>query len=71
MDVNEAHSDYSSNQESKLSGQGAIRSFGKFGPKYEITSVSEEQGLCEVRVLESGEQLDYPLNQALADPIAL
>lgn len=52
---------------------GSFRRFGLYGPVYEIVavaSVSPVEGLLmQVRVLESGERLDYPLSDILDDPL--
>ena len=54
---------------------GTFRSFGHVGPVYEIIAVNEPatgpQVTLKIRVIESGEQLDYPLSDALDDPPAL
>ena len=52
---------------------GSFRRFGLYGPIYEITAVAEvsqaEGLLMHIRVLESGEELDYPLADILDDPL--
>jgi hypothetical protein len=51
---------------------GTWRRFGAFGPVYEILSEGEDQPKGEksmkVRVIESGEELDYMLSEILNDP---
>ncbi len=53
---------------------GSFRRFGERGPVYQIVSAAE--GLVgtnvelRIRVVESGEELDYPLRDILNDPIA-
>jgi Family of unknown function (DUF5397) len=53
---------------------GTFRTFGRVGPVYEILKVNEPstgpQVTLKIRVIESGEQLDYPLSDALDDPLA-
>ena len=53
---------------------GSIRTFGHLGPAYEVLKVSApEMGsnvMLRIRVIESGEELDYPLNDVLDDPLA-
>jgi Family of unknown function (DUF5397) len=53
---------------------GTFRTFGRVGPVYEILQVNEPatgpQVTLKIRVIESGEQLDYPLSDALDDPLA-
>jgi hypothetical protein len=48
---------------------GAYRTFGAEGPPYQVVSKRDGQTV-RVRVLESGEEVDYPVQQALADPEA-
>ena len=51
---------------------GAIRRFGPFGPVYEVTGAAgpDARGREQVRirVVESGEELDYPVDEVRADP---
>ncbi len=48
---------------------GTYRTFGRVGPAYEvIAKVNGEK--VHIRVLESGEELDYPVRDALEDPEA-
>ena len=53
---------------------GTFRSFGNVGPVYEILQINEPatgpQVTLRIRVVESGEQLDYCLSDALDDPLA-
>jgi Family of unknown function (DUF5397) len=53
---------------------GTFRTFGKVGPVYEILSVGEPSSgsdvVVQIRVVESGERLDYLLSEALDDPLA-
>lgn len=42
------------------------RTFGAEGPAYQVVS-KRDGNTVRVRVLESGEELDYPVQQALAD----
>ena len=51
---------------------GTWRRFGRTGPVYEILATSQPRGngdaQMRIRVLESGEELDYRLNEILDDP---
>jgi hypothetical protein len=51
---------------------GTWRSFGSYGPVYEIlaagAALPDGDRLMRVRVVESGEELDYRLSQIVADP---
>ncbi len=53
---------------------GTFRTFGIFGPAYEILQINEPASgpnvTVRIRVVESGEQLDYPLSDTLDDPQA-
>ena len=46
-----------------------FRTFGEHGPTYEVVELITDR-LLRVRVVETGEELEYPLDQALADPTA-
>ena len=48
---------------------GSYRSFGEFGPVYQITSRVNGQKV-HVVVVQTGEELDYPIEQAIRDPAA-
>ena len=50
---------------------GQIRSFGDAGPMYEIMSVHERPTGAQVhiRLVHSGEELDYPWAEAASDPM--
>jgi hypothetical protein len=51
---------------------GVIKSFGKYGPMYEVlgpASRSERGEMVAIRVVIGGEELDYPLADMLADPV--
>ena len=52
---------------------GTWRRFGAVGPVYEIISAGKELGggdrLMRVRVVESGEEVDYRLAEILDDPL--
>jgi hypothetical protein len=54
---------------------GSFRTFGLLGPVYEILDLADPKTgpdvNVRVRVVESGEELDYPLAAALDDPLAL
>jgi hypothetical protein len=48
-----------------------IRQFGPLGPVYEIIDVArsaQQEPRMRIRVIESGEELDYPLSNILEDP---
>lgn len=53
---------------------GSFRTFGRLGPVYEVLRVREPSTgpsvMLHIRVIESGEELDYPLAAALDDPVA-
>jgi hypothetical protein len=48
---------------------GTYRRFGHEGPVYQVLKESGE-GMVKIVVVETGEKLDYPQEQALADPEA-
>ncbi|PPD42358.1 MAG: hypothetical protein CTY15_12320 [Methylocystis sp.] len=51
---------------------GTFRRFGPFGPAYEIIGLGNEEPLgdrwMKVRVIESGEVVDYKFSDILDDP---
>lgn len=51
---------------------GSVRRFGLEGPAYEVIGIAPQGARGEqqmrVVVVESGEELDYPLKELLADP---
>lgn len=51
---------------------GSWRRFGTEGPVYQIVSIGtasvDDRPTLRIHVLESGEELDYPLAKALDDP---
>lgn len=51
---------------------GSWRRFGTAGPVYQIIAIgrgiANDQPLLRIRVVESGEELDYPVVKALDDP---
>jgi Family of unknown function (DUF5397) len=51
---------------------GSIRRFGLEGPPYEVVGPAatgaDGRARMRVRVLESGEELDYPVEDLAADP---
>jgi Family of unknown function (DUF5397) len=53
---------------------GTFRTFGSRGPLYEILGVTGEgtgsNVMLAIRVVTSGETLDYPLADAITDPVA-
>lgn len=54
---------------------GSIRTFGEYGPMYQVTGYTESSPEGEQRVsllvIESGERLDYDLQAVLEDPLKL
>jgi hypothetical protein len=48
---------------------GTFRTFGEFGPVYQVTKTVNGHKL-HVVVVETGEELDYPVERALTDPQA-
>lgn len=51
---------------------GTFRRFGPLGPTYEITAAGKElpdgDVTMRIRVVESGEELDYPFSSIIQDP---
>jgi Family of unknown function (DUF5397) len=47
---------------------GTFRRFGPYGTAYEVLEIHDER--ATIRVVGSGETLEYPLEKLLADPIA-
>jgi hypothetical protein len=52
---------------------GSIRTFGEYGPMYEVTGIAPPsttgEPMVSILVIESGETLDYELEAVLADPL--
>lgn len=51
---------------------GAIKTFGEYGPMYEVLGPAPDGpkgAMVHVRVFFTGEELDYPLTDMLADPL--
>lgn len=48
---------------------GTYRKFGQDGPVYQVLRMLHEQAV-RIVVVETGEELDYPAEQALTDPEA-
>lgn len=48
---------------------GSFRTFGEYGPIYQVMRPVNGQKL-HVVVVETGEELDYPTEQAMSDPKA-
>jgi len=46
---------------------GSFRTFGEYGPTYQVVSTVNGQKV-HVVVVQTGEELDYPAAQALEDP---
>ena len=59
-------------EEMPLVPVGAIRSFGPFGPKYEVgrplRALGDGDWMIEIILLESGEKAEYRLTRLSADP---
>lgn len=53
---------------------GKFRRFGVFGPAYEVLGLSEKKTdngiFLNVRVVDTGEAVEYPFSNALDDPEA-
>ena len=53
---------------------GSFRTFGPRGPVYEVLGLTGEATgsnvMLAIRVVTSGETLDYPLADAMSDPLA-
>jgi hypothetical protein len=49
---------------------GSFRSFGISGPVYEVIGLAPVNGEVKIRVVESGEELAYPVAELLDDPVA-
>ena len=53
---------------------GSFRTFGRLGPTYEVLRVGEPSTgtnvTLRIRVIDSGEELDYLLSAAMDDPVA-
>ena len=47
---------------------GTFRSFGEYGPTYQVVSTVNGQKV-HVVVVQTGEELDYSIEQALRDPV--
>jgi hypothetical protein len=60
-------------QDPALDVIGSIRTFGPYGPMYEVTGMAppNEDGepMVSLLVIESGETLDYELEAVLEDPL--
>jgi hypothetical protein len=63
----ETKSAYVSEDPRRLIGQ--IRRLGEYGPAYEIMSV-DNAGTVVIEVIESGEQVKFPIAEVLEDPMA-
>ena len=55
------------------SAVGSIRTFGEYGPMYEVTGMAPPSpngdAMVRILVIESGEMLDYELEAVLAEPL--
>ena len=47
----------------------SYRTFGEYGPLYEVVRKTSDSHV-HIRVVESGEELDYSVEKALSDPEA-
>jgi len=47
---------------------GTFRTFGEYGPAYQVVGAVNGQKV-HVVVVQTGEELDYPVEQALKDPV--
>ncbi len=63
----EAHSEFMPATSASFVGQ--VRRFGDHGPAYEVVGVASPTAV-DIAVIESGEQLSYPVSDLLADPMA-
>jgi hypothetical protein len=64
----EAPTGYVSDDANSFVGQ--FRRFGEAGPAYEVINVANESHVA-IRVVYSGEELDYRIDRLRADPIAI
>jgi hypothetical protein len=64
----EAQSAYLAETTSDFVGQ--VRRFGAQGPAYEVMDM-RQNGELAIQVVQSGERLDYPLSDFVADPVAV
>lgn len=46
---------------------GTFRRFGCGGPPYMVLAINAERGTGTIRVLDSGEELDYPIGKIVDD----
>ena len=46
---------------------GTFWRFRSGGPPYEVLAVNAERGTGTIRILESGEEIDYPIVKIVAD----
>ena len=55
--------------------KGAIKTFGPYGPKYEVGAVQRQLAngdwLVRVQLIETGETFDYRFSDLLVDPEAI
>ena len=52
---------------------GHFKTFGYFGPVYEVLSLLDSyaiEPMLHIRIIETGEETDYPVRQAIEDPEA-
>jgi hypothetical protein len=60
-------------QDPALDVIGSIRTFGDYGPMYQVTGIAQPDKDGDPRVsllvIESGETLDYSLEAVLQDPL--
>ncbi len=48
---------------------GSFRTFGDYGPVYQVVRAVNERTV-HVLVVQTGEEIDYPADQAFDDPLA-
>lgn len=58
----------------KISGHPLIKSFGPFGPKYEVgdalRQLDDGDWMIEITMIETGEKTEYRLSRLTQDPEA-
>ena len=47
---------------------GTFRTFGEYGPTYQVVGTVNGEKV-HVVVVQTGEEIDYPVEQALQDPV--
>jgi len=50
---------------------GSFRTFGEYGVLYEVIAIEEDDpDMAQIVVVETGEQIRYPVQQLMGDPVA-